>query len=304
VTAATVLIPTWDSPGTLGPAVRSALRQEVSDIEILVVGDGVTDRNREVIRELLDEDPRVRFLDLPKGMNRGERNRDAGVKDATSDVIVYLADDDLLMPRHVGNLLGLLERVPFAQSQNGYIARDESLRLWPTDLSRRGLVDWHLLNPPRNRVSITGTAHTRPLYLRLKHGWDVAPPGTWTDLFLWRQFFRLPDFTAATHPEVTTLQFPAATRTGMSPESVGRRYAEWERFTREPDAHARLQVMAKEAAATLLADLSARVTDLEIERDELRRAERELHAIRASRSWRMTSPFRAIGRAVRGGNAR
>ena len=133
-------------------------------------------QSRPVIDTLLGEDSRVRFLDLPKGENRGERNRDAGVRDARGDVVVYLADDDLLLPRHVENLLTLLEDVPFAQSRNGCFDADDNLRLYPTDLGDPECIEWHLKDPPRNRVSITGTAHTREAYLQLERGWEV-PPG-------------------------------------------------------------------------------------------------------------------------------
>lgn len=257
---ATVLVPTWDAPDTLGPAVRSALRQTASDLEVLIVGDGVTPRSRPIVESLLREDSRVRFLDLPKESNRGERNRDVGVREAVGEAIVYLADDDLLLPRHVQNLLTLLEDVPFAQSRNGFIDGDDCLRLFPTDLGDARWIEWHLLHPARNRVSVTGTAHTRASYLRLARGWDVPPPDIWADLYCWQEFFRQPWFRGATHPEMTTLQFPAPLRTGAPQEAE--RFARWEEFTRAPDAHERLQEMADAAAAKALIELSAASDDL------------------------------------------
>src|SRR5690554_978688 len=99
----TILIPTWSAANTIEATVASALRQTVADIEVLIVGDGVTPDARESIQRCVAMDDRVRFLDLPKGENRGERNRHVGVLEASSPVIAYLGDDDLLLPRHVEN---------------------------------------------------------------------------------------------------------------------------------------------------------------------------------------------------------
>lgn len=170
----TILIPTWSAANTIEATVASALRQTVADIEVLIVGDGVTPDSRESIQRCVAMDDRVRFLDLPKGENRGERNRHVGVLEASSPVIAYLGDDDLLLPRHVENLLSLLDEVDFCQSLNGFINAHDQLVLWPTDLGDPRWLHWHLAEPPRNRVSITGTAHTVEAYRRLERGWDVV----------------------------------------------------------------------------------------------------------------------------------
>jgi len=295
---ATVLIPTWRAPLTLGRAVRSALRQTVHDLEVLVVGDGVEDEIRAGIIALCDEDSRVRFLDLPKAPARGEANRDAGVRAATGDAIVYLADDDLLMPRHVENVLAGLEVAPFAQSRNGYIDLDDRVRVLPTDLSDPWCRAWHLLDPPRNRVSLTGTAHTVEAYLSLDVGWQVPEPGMWADLTLWRRFFALDGFTAVTRPEMTALQFPANLHKNRSAEQIDEVSARWDAFTREPDAHERLQRLADEDATRELARLSAEVEN-RVSEEEYRRALAVLDEMRASTSWRVTAPLRAVGRRLR-----
>lgn len=290
--SATILIPTWNSPLTLRYALASAEHQTESNIEILVVGDGVNDDSRELIATFQERDKRVTFLDLPKGENRGERNRHEGVLRASSDIIVYLADDDILMPRHVENLLCLLEIAPFVQSRNTYIDAHNQLQLHPTDLSDQRWIAWHLEDPPRNRVSITGTAHTKTLYEQLTNGWNVSPPGMWTDLYLWRQFFQLPDFRGATHKEVTALQFPAPYRHETSVEELTSFYESWYQFSQSHDGHEKLQQLAEESAARTLIELSAEVDNrlfmlqsqskvieyLETEMNELRTLMLNLHA--------------------------
>ena len=63
---ASILIPPWNAADTLPLAVDSARRQTVVDIEIVIVGDGVTPASRGVIEPLVELDQRIRFLDLPK----------------------------------------------------------------------------------------------------------------------------------------------------------------------------------------------------------------------------------------------
>ena len=55
------------------------------------------------------------------------------------------------------------------------------------------------------------------------------------------------------------------------------------------------------ALSRLAAELRARDADLVIQLEARTRAEAELAAIRASTSWRITAPLRAVIRRLRGG---
>jgi glycosyltransferase involved in cell wall biosynthesis len=99
--AATVLIPTHDHGPTLRYAVQSALAQTVADLEVLVLGDGAPDVTRELMDELTRADPRVRWLDNPKGPRNGELHRHAALQEAQGEIVCYLSDDDLWLPGHV-----------------------------------------------------------------------------------------------------------------------------------------------------------------------------------------------------------
>ena len=307
MTRVSVLIPAYRSAHTLAIAVRSALRQTVPDLEVLIVGDGVDEATRAVAVAVAHEDSRVRFLDLPKGENRGERNRDVGIRAAQSDVIAYLADDDILLPAHVENVLELMRDHNFVQSRNGYIGPGDVLELFPADLSDPLNIAWHLQDPPRNAVSITGTAHSRDLYFRLDHGWEVTPPGIWTDLHMWRAFFRHPDFLGATHEALTTLQFPATVYPDICNEDLRSMMQRWDSFSRHPDVVERTAALVAEAERRTLVNLSMRLTEISLAHAELHtllaaaehsRAE-ELAAIFATVSWKVTAPLRWVRRRLR-----
>ena len=60
MTRASVLIPTHDKHTTIGLAVDSVLPQTVGDLEVLLIGDGVTDALRAEIERLCAAAARVR----------------------------------------------------------------------------------------------------------------------------------------------------------------------------------------------------------------------------------------------------
>ena len=129
---------------------------------------------------------RVVFHDFPKGPHHGEIHRGTAIERARSDAIFYLCDDDLLLVRHVANLLELLAGADLVQCRNGYFDTQGSLQLFPTDLALPEAVAWHLREPPRNATSLTGTAHTRSAYNALPEGWTTTPEGQWPDHYMWK----------------------------------------------------------------------------------------------------------------------
>lgn len=204
---ATVVVPTHDHAETLDLAVGSALAQTLCELEVLVLGDGVTDEVRAVAQELVAQDPRVRFLDLPKGAHHGEAHRNRAVREARADAVFYLCDDDLLLPDHVATLLDLLEDHDLVQSLNGYLQAEGTFVPYVSDLSSPSFREV-LQHPRRNSVSLTGTAHSVAAYDRLESGWETTPSGHWPDHFQWRKLLALDGVRAATSDQVTALQLP------------------------------------------------------------------------------------------------
>ena len=207
MTRASVLIPIHDKPTTLPLTVDTVLRQSVEDLEVLLIGDGVTDEVRAVAERLVAADHRVRFLDFPKGPHHGERHRHDAIEAAASDAIFYLCDDDLLLPDHVSDLLRMLADHDLVHCLNGWVTAAGQVRLYATDLSDPDVRALHLREDLRyNAISITGTAHTRAAYERVAR-WDTTPDGWWPDHWQFRRMLA-DGFRAATSPRMTALQFP------------------------------------------------------------------------------------------------
>src|SRR5436309_1083330 len=99
--AATVLIPTHDHAPLLRHSLASVQEQSVEDIEIFVIGDGVTDETRALVAGLATDDPRIRFFDHPKAPRHGEILRHAALAEARGEIVCYQADDDLWLPGHL-----------------------------------------------------------------------------------------------------------------------------------------------------------------------------------------------------------
>jgi GalNAc5-diNAcBac-PP-undecaprenol beta-1,3-glucosyltransferase len=208
VPLACVVVPTHDHASTLDLAIRSALAQTVESLEVVIVGDGVRDDTRDIAAFFVHEDPRVRFLDLAKGPEDGAIHRGRAVESTEAEIVCYLCDDDLLLRTHVESMVGALAEADFAQCLNGYVDVAGSWHPYFGDLAVPDCRAW-MMQPDRNFVSLTGTAHTVAAYRRLPHGWRTRPPGRWSDHYMWQQFLREPWVRAVTTPWVTALQFPS-----------------------------------------------------------------------------------------------
>ncbi len=87
----TVLIDTYNHERFIEEAIVSVLEQDfpASDMEILVVDDGSTDRTPEIVRKF---EPRVRLLRKTNGGQASAFN--AGVSEARGEIIAFLDGDD------------------------------------------------------------------------------------------------------------------------------------------------------------------------------------------------------------------
>jgi succinoglycan biosynthesis protein ExoO len=99
-----VLVPAYNAAPFLTRAVRSALRQTMADVEVIVVDDASTDATLEVARGLAAEDPRVRVLS--NEVNQGEaRTRNRALAAARGAWIALLDADDAWLPNRLERML-------------------------------------------------------------------------------------------------------------------------------------------------------------------------------------------------------
>jgi glycosyltransferase involved in cell wall biosynthesis len=99
-----ILIPSYNRGNWIGDAVRSALRQQPPEFEVIVVDDGSTDQTLEVLKQFTD--PRLRVIECKHIGAPAARNR--AVAEARGQFILWLDSDDELLARalqsHLQNL--------------------------------------------------------------------------------------------------------------------------------------------------------------------------------------------------------
>jgi len=119
----TVIIATFNRARMLRCAIRSALAQELSDIEVLVIGDRCTDDSAEVVAAIADS--RLRWLNRTENCGSQWGPNNDGIALACAPYIAFLGHDDLWFPWHLTTLLPLLDTgADLAHPLVGFLAPD------------------------------------------------------------------------------------------------------------------------------------------------------------------------------------
>ncbi len=119
-----VVIPTFERRRSAIEAVSSALAQTQRDVEVIVVDDGSTDGTAAAVGAI---DGRVKVVRRPNGGPAAARN--TGIRQARAPVIAFLDSDDRWRPRHLEEMLGLLDsdRSAVLACTGGAMRGDDSL---------------------------------------------------------------------------------------------------------------------------------------------------------------------------------
>jgi glycosyltransferase involved in cell wall biosynthesis len=103
-----IITPTCNRPKLLSRAIRSVLAQSHTDFELIIVNDSPdNDAYEKKLREF--DDPRIRYFKNSKneGVN-ASRNRALDAISPDAERIIFLDDDDYLVPNALTNILRIL----------------------------------------------------------------------------------------------------------------------------------------------------------------------------------------------------
>lgn len=103
----TALIPAYNCSEMLRSAIESALGQSYTNVEIIVVDDGSTDRTPEVCAEFKDK---IRYVRRTNGGTPAARN--TGLKAAAGTYVALLDQDDRWLPTKIEKQVSLIESTP------------------------------------------------------------------------------------------------------------------------------------------------------------------------------------------------
>ncbi|MEO0140263.1 MAG: glycosyltransferase family A protein [candidate division WOR-3 bacterium] len=105
---ASVVIPVRNREQFIGRAIESALAQDFSDYEVIVVDNASEDKTRDVVRNF--DDPRLRLIENPNGSIAFALN--TGLRAARGKYILQLDSDDAYAPETVRIMVGFMEAHP------------------------------------------------------------------------------------------------------------------------------------------------------------------------------------------------
>ena len=103
-----IVVPVYNVENYLSYCVESLRQQTYKNIEIILVDDGSTDSSGEICDQYAQEDDRIKVFHIENGGQ--SRARNIGVKEASSDWIMFLDSDDYYDLRAVEYLVDLRDK--------------------------------------------------------------------------------------------------------------------------------------------------------------------------------------------------
>lgn len=103
-----VIVPVYNSEGSVAETLRSVLAQTYADFEIIIVDDGCTDKSIEICQQFAD--PRIKIVHQRNRGLAGARN--TGIRHAKGTYLAFIDSDDLWLPEKLAQHVEHLERSP------------------------------------------------------------------------------------------------------------------------------------------------------------------------------------------------
>lgn len=103
-----IIVPVYNVEDYLSRCMDSILRQTYTNIEIIVVDDGATDKSGELCDKYAQKDSRVRVVHQENRGLSGARN--TGIDTATGEYITFIDSDDYVADNYVEELLLILHQ--------------------------------------------------------------------------------------------------------------------------------------------------------------------------------------------------
>ncbi|PLS28807.1 glycosyltransferase family 2 protein [Bifidobacterium parmae] len=138
-----VIIPAYNAQEYVAECVTSVTKQTLKDIEIIVVDDGSTDRTREIVTSIAEQDGRVTLLTQSNQYAGVARNN--GMDHATGKYLYFLDADDFIEPNALETMASIAERT----GVDIVVARSNS---HDAETHEESLIDYTIKDVPTEQV--------------------------------------------------------------------------------------------------------------------------------------------------------
>lgn len=89
-----VIMPVYNAQEFIAKSIESVLMQTYVDLELILIDDGSTDQSKKIIKEFMQKDSRIRYIELEKNMGVANA-RNIGIEESKGEYIAFLDSDDL-----------------------------------------------------------------------------------------------------------------------------------------------------------------------------------------------------------------
>jgi glycosyltransferase involved in cell wall biosynthesis len=102
-----IIIPTYNRASLLAETVRSVQNQTFENWECIIVDDGSTDNTRQIVREMIKSDSRIKYFYQENAERSAARNN--GIRNSSGEFICFLDSDDHFLSDHLYQLKNIIE---------------------------------------------------------------------------------------------------------------------------------------------------------------------------------------------------
>ena len=103
-----IIIPAYNVEKYIDKCLSSILDQTYTNIEVIIINDGSTDKTAQIINSISKKDDRVRILHKENAGVSAARNR--GIEISTGDYLVFVDGDDYLAKDYAEYMLSLVQK--------------------------------------------------------------------------------------------------------------------------------------------------------------------------------------------------
>jgi glycosyltransferase involved in cell wall biosynthesis len=128
-----VIIPTRERAETLYFAIQTALDQTSNNYEVIVSDNFSQDNTKEVVRDFID--PRLVYFNTGQRLSMSD-NWEFALKKAKGEYIIFIGDDDAIMPGGIDRLETLIR-----ERKSDIYTWEASVYMWPID-DRKATIEY------------------------------------------------------------------------------------------------------------------------------------------------------------------